>query len=93
MYKYSKCVVCNGTGCIITHTEHTCTAERCPVCQGRGYVDAVEAIRQIRNSRDDCPCKDGTVWRIAHNMAIDIILNLATASIPGDVQNFGEGRK
>jgi len=99
MYKYSKCTVCNGTGYVITHTEYTCTAECCPVCQGRGYVgtevryvDAVEAIRQIRNSRDDCPCKEGTVWRIAHDMAINIISNLAVASIPGDVQNFGEGK-
>lgn len=47
------------------------------------YIDADEALRMIRNSKQDCPFVDGkkSVWDVAHDCAVSCVDAVPTADI------------
>lgn len=47
------------------------------------YIDADEALRMMRNSKQDCPFVDGkkAVWDVAHNCAISCVDAVPTADV------------
>lgn len=47
------------------------------------YFDADEALRMIRNSKQDCPFVDGkkSVWDVAHDCAISCVDAVPTADV------------
>ena len=47
------------------------------------YIDADEALRMMRNSKQDCPFVDGkkSVWDVAHDCAISCVDAAPTADV------------
>lgn len=47
------------------------------------YIDADEALRMMRNSKQDCPFVDGkkSVWDVAHDCAISCVDAIPTADV------------
>lgn len=47
------------------------------------YIDADEALRMIRNSKQDCPLVDDKkgIWDVAHNCAISCVEAIPTADV------------
>ena len=47
------------------------------------YIDADEALRMMRNSKQDCPLKDDKkdIWYVAHDCAISCVEAVPTAEV------------
>ena len=61
------------------------------------YIDADEALRMIRNSKQDCPLVDDKkgIWDVAHNCAISCVEAIPTADVveipEGGIGNLSDG--
>ena len=47
------------------------------------YIDADEALRMMRNSKQDCPLKDDKrgIWNVAHDCTISCVEAVPTADV------------